>query len=70
MRVGAALLARSGAQRECIPMSDEPVRVLLIEDQTVFREALAVALEREPDIEITGLVGTIAEARLSGSSAR
>jgi RNA polymerase sigma factor (sigma-70 family) len=44
-------------------MSDEPVRVLLIEDQTVFREALAVALEREPDIEITGLVGTIAEAR-------
>jgi DNA-binding NarL/FixJ family response regulator len=44
-------------------VSDEPVRVLLIEDQTVFREALAVALEREPDIEIVGQVGTITAAR-------
>jgi DNA-binding NarL/FixJ family response regulator len=44
-------------------VTDEPTRVLLIEDQTVFREALAVVLEREPDVEITGLVGTIAEAR-------
>src|SRR5215204_1963585 len=44
-------------------MTDEPVRVLLVEDQTVFREALAVALEREPDVEVTGHVGTIAEAR-------
>src|SRR5215212_1782866 len=44
-------------------MSDDAVRVLLVEDQTVFREALAVALEREPDVEVTGHVGTIAEAR-------
>ncbi len=46
-----------------LPVSDEPTRVLLVEDQTVFREALAVALEREPDLEIIGLVGTLAEAR-------
>jgi DNA-binding NarL/FixJ family response regulator len=44
-------------------MSDDLVRVLLVEDQTVFREALVVALEREPDVEITGHVGSIAEAR-------
>ena len=44
-------------------MTDDPVRVLLVEDQTVFREALAVALGREPDVDVVGLVGTILEAR-------
>ena len=44
-------------------MSDDPTRVLLIDDQTVMREALGVALAREPDVEITGMVGTIVEAR-------
>ena len=44
-------------------MSGDHVHVLLVEDQTVFREALVVALEREPDVEVTGQVGTIAEAR-------
>ena len=44
-------------------VSDDLVRVLLVEDQTLFREALVVALEREPDVEITGHMGTIAEAR-------
>jgi DNA-binding NarL/FixJ family response regulator len=44
-------------------MADDIARVLLIEDQTVLREALAVALSREPDIEVVGLAGTTAEAR-------
>jgi DNA-binding NarL/FixJ family response regulator len=44
-------------------VSDDPTRVLLVEDQTILREALAVALEQEPDIHVVGLVGTIAEAR-------
>jgi DNA-binding NarL/FixJ family response regulator len=47
-----------------IGVSDDPVRVLLVEDQTVFREALADALEREPDVAVVGLVGTITEARI------
>ena len=44
-------------------MSDDRVHVLLVDDQTALREALADALEREPDVTITGHVGTIAEAR-------
>src|SRR5215210_5736444 len=44
-------------------MSDDRVHVLLVDDQTALREALAFALESEPDITITGHVATIAEAR-------
>src|SRR5919107_4803637 len=44
-------------------MSDDPVQVLLVDDQTALREVLADALEREPDVTVTGHVGTIAEAR-------
>jgi RNA polymerase sigma factor (sigma-70 family) len=51
------------ARLEGMGVNDDPVRVLLVEGQTVFREALAAALGREPDVEMVGLVGTIAEAR-------
>ena len=44
-------------------MSHDRVQVLLVDDQTALREVLAYALEREPDIAVTGHVGTIAEAR-------
>ena len=57
------VLRLSDARLEWLPISDDLVRVLLVEDQTVFREALVVALEREPDVEVTGHVGSIAEAR-------
>src|SRR5918993_1405391 len=63
MRAETMVLRLSDARLECIPMRDDLVRVLLVEDQTVFREALVVALEREPDVEVTGHVGSIAEAR-------
>jgi DNA-binding NarL/FixJ family response regulator len=45
--------------------------VLLVDDQAVFREAVAVALERESDMVVIGLAGTIAEARtcLAGTPA-
>jgi DNA-binding NarL/FixJ family response regulator len=51
-------------------VSDDPARVSLVDDQAVFREAPAVALEREPDM-VVGLAGTIAEARtcLAGTPA-
>jgi DNA-binding NarL/FixJ family response regulator len=44
-------------------MSDDRVQVLLVDDQTAPREALAVALASEPDVTVTGHVGTLAEAR-------
>jgi DNA-binding NarL/FixJ family response regulator len=39
------------------------MRVLLVEDHTAFRQALALTLAREPDIVATHQAGTLAEAR-------
>jgi DNA-binding NarL/FixJ family response regulator len=44
-------------------VAEEPVRLLLVEGQTLLREALAIALGREPDIAVVGQVDTLAEAR-------
>ena len=44
-------------------MTERPIRVLLVEDHTSFRQALALMLDREPDLEIVGQAGTVAEAR-------
>ena len=38
-------------------------RVLLVEDHTSFRQALAFMLDREPDLTVVGQAGTLAEAR-------
>jgi DNA-binding NarL/FixJ family response regulator len=35
-------------------MSDGPVRVLVVDDQALFREALATLLDVRPDIEVVG----------------
>ena len=39
------------------------IRVLLVEDHSSFREALAAMIEREPDFSVVGQAGTLAEAR-------
>jgi DNA-binding NarL/FixJ family response regulator len=44
-------------------MSDAPIRIVLVEDHTVFRQAMAMALDREPDLRVVGGAGTLAEAR-------
>ena len=44
-------------------MSERSIRVLLVEDHTSFRQALALMLAREPDLAIVGEAGTVAEAR-------
>lgn len=44
-------------------MSERPVRVLLVEDHASFRQALALTLDREPDLKVVGQAGTVAEAR-------
>jgi len=41
----------------------EPIRVLLVEDHAAVREALAAAFRREPEFEVVGEAGTLAEAR-------
>ncbi|MCW2994493.1 MAG: domain S-box protein [Conexibacter sp.] len=45
------------------PADGAPVRVLLVEDHAAVRDAFAAALRREPDLEVVGEAGTLAEAR-------
>ncbi len=40
-----------------------PIKVLLVEDHTVFRQALALAFSLEPNLEVVGQAGSLAEAR-------
>jgi PAS domain S-box-containing protein len=40
-----------------------PIRVLLVEDHAAVREAIAAAFRSEPDFEVVGEAGTLAEAR-------
>jgi DNA-binding NarL/FixJ family response regulator len=42
--------------------SEEPVKVLLVEDHDVFREALELLLGLRPDTEVVGAVGDGTEA--------
>ncbi len=48
---------------------NHPVRILLIDDQTLFRESLMRLLEAEPDFQVMGHCATLAEARQILSSA-
>lgn len=38
-------------------------RIYLLEDHGSFREAFATLLDREPDLEVVGQAGSLAEAR-------
>jgi DNA-binding NarL/FixJ family response regulator len=51
-------------------MPDQPlggpvraIRVLLVDDRADFRRAFASLLDRQPDIEVVGTAGSLAEAR-------
>jgi DNA-binding NarL/FixJ family response regulator len=39
------------------------LRVLLVDDNTQFRQAMVRLLDYQPDIQIVGLAGSLAEAR-------
>lgn len=39
------------------------IRILLVEDQTIFRNAFAMLLDHEPDMEVVAQVGSLANAR-------
>jgi two-component system response regulator DesR len=41
----------------------KPLRVMLVEDHTAFRQALAFLLAHESDLEVVAKAGSLAEAR-------
>ena len=45
-------------------------RIMLVEDQTDFRDLLAILLNREPDLEVVAQAGSLAEARSHAASLR
>jgi DNA-binding NarL/FixJ family response regulator len=42
----------------------KPIRVLFVEDHQLLAEALSAMLSREPDMEIVGVAGSVAEAKV------
>jgi DNA-binding NarL/FixJ family response regulator len=45
-----------------IPITDEPIRVLIVDDHALFRRGLVMVLEQEKDIDLVGEAGDGAEA--------
>ena len=50
------------ARREHAVVTSPSIRVLVVDDHRVFAEALATALDLEPDIAVSGIAGSVAEA--------
>lgn len=42
------------------------MRLLLVDDHNLFRDALALMLNRQPDLEVAGQCGSLAECRSLG----
>jgi len=45
-----------------VPVSDEPISVLIVDDHALFRRGLVMVLEQEKDIDLVGEAGDGAEA--------
>lgn len=45
-----------------VPTDDEVIRVLLVDDQPLFRSAVASVINRQPDLEVVGQAGNGLEA--------
>ena len=56
-------MTSSKRDNEIIAEDREVTRILLVEDHTSFRQALAFLLEAEPELVVVAQAGTIAEAR-------
>jgi DNA-binding NarL/FixJ family response regulator len=59
---GAEITGASGEAMDAQRSREEPSRVLLIEDHTSFREALAHVFDGEPDFFVVAEAGSFAEA--------
>jgi DNA-binding NarL/FixJ family response regulator len=46
-----------------VTADSKPIRVLLVDDHQLLTGSLAQVLAREPDIEVVGVAGTVAEAK-------
>ena len=46
-----------------MPLSDEPIRVLIVDDHALFRRGLVMVLQQEKDIDLVGEAGDGAEFR-------
>jgi len=42
----------------------KPIRVLFVEDHQLLADALAAMLAREPDMQVVGIAGTVADAKI------
>jgi hypothetical protein len=58
----AKQLRQTQRYRSRPPRDRSIIRVLLVDEQTAFRQALAFVLQREPDISVTAQTGSLAEA--------
>jgi two-component system NarL family response regulator len=47
-----------------MPLESDRIRVLLVDDQQLLTDSLARLLAAEPDIEVVGVAGTVAAAKL------
>lgn len=45
------------------PSEGKPIRVLLVDDHQLLTGALSAVLSREPDMDVVGVAGTVAEAK-------
>jgi PAS domain S-box-containing protein len=61
-RVTAEVPAGEGGESPAEPRA-ERARVLLVDDHASFRQGVASALEGEPDLDVVGQAGSLAEAR-------
>ena len=50
------------ADNESIPVGEEAIKVLIVDDHALFRRGIAMVLEQEKDIELVGEAGDGAEA--------
>ncbi len=46
-----------------MPAVDKPIRVLLVDDHQLLTGSLSALLGREPDMDVVGVAGTVAEAK-------
>lgn len=46
-----------------VSADSKPIRVLFVEDHQLLADALSAMLAREPDMEMVGVAGTVAEAK-------